>query len=116
MDEKQNDILRIIDGERWAFAKTYAKSNPHEYIVREKCSNVDFFDTLCEYIKSNGHVEYFFSHRGIYLTLGDYTYWQMGDVINRRWNDMYKVDKNTKQISKVDNWKELLQDGRILHK
>ena len=110
------DVERIIRSENWRFAKTYANSNPHEYIVRSKCTNVDFFDLLCEYIKNNGHLEYFYNHRGTYVSIGEYTYWQMGDVINRRWNDMYIVDKNTKQISKVENWKELLSDGRILHR
>ena len=105
-----------INNENWTFAKTYENSHPHEYIVRDKCSSVEFFDKLCEYIKNNGHIEYFFGHENTYLSIGKYTYWRMGKVINRRWNDMYKVDEVTKEITKVDNWKELLQDGRILHK
>ena len=51
---EQNNILSIINGEHWRFAKTYANSNPHEYIVRSKCSSVEIFDCLCEYIKNNG--------------------------------------------------------------
>ena len=98
-----------VESEKWIFAKTYAKSNPHEYIVRSRCHSVDFFDALCEYIKNNGHIEYFYNHCGTYVSIGDYTYWQMGDVINRRWNDMYIVNPKTKQIEKVKNWKELLQ-------
>lgn len=104
-----------VSSEVWHFAKTYANSNPHEYIVRSKCKSVDFFDALCEYIKNNGHIEYFYGHSGTYVVIGEYTYWKMGDVINRRWNDMYYVDK-AKQIIKVENWKELLEDGRVLHR
>lgn len=114
--ENEKYILSIIGKENWRFSKTYANSNPHEYIVRNKCSSIEDFDFLCELIKNNGHIEYFYNHRGTYLSIGDFTYWVMGDVINRRWNDMYIVDKNTKQIKKVDNWKELLEDGRILHR
>lgn len=110
------EILKSINEENWRFAKTYANSHPHEYIVRSKCKNVDFFDFLCEHIKNNGHIEYFFNRRGTYLSIGDYTYWVMGEIINRRWNDMYFVNKDTKQIEKVANWKELLEDGRVLHK
>lgn len=110
------DILKAIESEDWRFAKTYANFNPHEYIVRGKCRDVNNFDTLCVYIKNNGHKEYFFNHPNTYASIGDYTYWVMGDVINRRWNDMYKVDENTKQIMKVDNWKELLNDGRVLYR
>ena len=110
---EQNNILSIINGEHWRFAKTYANSNPHEYIIRSKCSSVEIFDYLCEYIKNNGHTEYFYNHSGTYLAIGKYTYWVMGDVINRRWNDMYNVDKVSKQITKVKNWKELLKDGRV---
>lgn len=108
------EIEEIINNEKWRFAKTYAKTHPHEYIVREKCSNADYFDCLCEYIKNNGHYEYFFSRKGIYLSIGNYTYWQMGNIINRRWNDMYKVNKDG-QIYKVENWEELLKDGRVLY-
>lgn len=96
----------ILD-EKWIFAKTYADSNPHEYIVRRLCKSVDFFDALCEQIKKEGHPEYFFNHKYIYLTIGDYTYWNMGDVINRRRNDLYYVD-DKKRIHKVDNWREIL--------
>lgn len=108
-------IEDIITTERWIFAVSYAKTHPHEYIVRGKCEDESNFDRLCEYIKKNGHFEYFFSKRGTYCSIGDYTYWVMGDVINRRWNDMYKLTKNM-QITKVDNWEELLKDGRVLHR
>ena len=111
----ENDILKIINEEHWRFAKTYANSNPHEYIVKSKCKNPDNFDALCEYIKNCGHIEYFYGHRGTYVSIGDYTYWNMGDIINRRWNIMYKVDKTTCNITKVENWKEIL-NGTILHK
>ena len=109
------DIENIIENNRWTFAKTYAKSHPHEYIVRSKCSSAKDFDFLCDFIKANGHYEYFFGKRGTYCSIGDFTYWIMGDIINRRWNDMYKLDAR-KFIYKVNNWEELLNDGRVLHK
>ena len=108
-------LNEIINSFSWTFAKSYTNTNPHEYIVRTKCGNVENFDFLCECIKKNGTVQYFFNNENLYLEVGDYTYWVMGQVINRRWNDMYVVDK-FKKIRKVDNWKELLQDGRVLYK
>ena len=108
-------INRIIEGNTWRFAKTYATTHPHEYIVKHKCSSEEDFNELCEYIKKNGHFEYFFNHRGVYCVIGEYTYWIDDNVINRRWNDMYYLNER-KQILKVDNWKELLKDGRVLHR
>ena len=108
-------INKIIEKNNWRFAKTYASTHPHEYIVKNKCSGEEDFDMLCEHIKNEGHYEYFFNKRGTYCVIGDYTYWVMGDVINRRWNDMYYLNER-KQIVKVDNWKELLKDGRVLYK
>lgn len=108
------DVKKTLESFKWRFAKTYADSHPHEYIVREKdCSN-DIFDSICEYIKKEGHYEYFFKRKGVYCSIGDYTYWVMENIINRRWNDMYYLqDKN---ICKVSNWKELLKDGRVLYR
>ncbi len=111
----ENNILHIIESENWRFAVSYANTHPHEYIVRERCSSVGNFDVLCEYIKKNGHYEYFFNKRGLYCSIGAYTYWIMENVINRRWNDMYYLTPN-KQIVKVDNWREMLEDGRVLHR
>lgn len=107
--------MKAIHNNKWRFAKTYANTNPHEYIVRNKCNSVEDFDALCELIKNEGHIEYFFNHKGTYLSIDNYTYWIDGDVINRRWNDIYYVTKDTKQIMKVENWKELLKDGRVLY-
>lgn len=113
--EMETNIEDIINAERWRFAITYAKTSPHEYIVRGRCSDVRNFDCLCEYIKNNGHYEYFFNHRYTYCSIGAFTYWVMGDVINRRWNDIYYVNEK-KQVCMVEDWEEKLNDGRILHK
>ncbi len=109
-----DDIQDIIGKEAWTFAKTYAKTHPHEYIVRCRCSSGEAFDAICEYIQKNGHYEYFFNKRGVYCSIGNYTYWIMGDVVNRRWNDMYYLTPG-RQIMKAENWKEMLEDGRVLH-
>ena len=109
------NVIEAIENEKWHFAWTYKNTHPHEYIVREKCSSVNNFDVICEYLQKNGHYEYFFNKRGAYCSIGKYTYWVMGNIINRRWNDMYYLTPN-KQIVKVENWKELLEDGRVLYK
>ena len=108
------EIEKLFDSFKWRFAKTYANSNPHEYIVRDKDCNNDVFDSICEYIKKNGHYEYFYNHKGIYISVGNFTYWIDDNILNRRWNDMYYVED--KKIYKVENWRELLKDGRVLHK
>lgn len=104
-------IESIISNTKWRFSKTKAKVFPHEYVIC-KTNNQETLSSLCEYIKRNSHFEYFYTIKGEYCSIGEYTYWITGNVINRRWNDIYKVDE-TNHIVKVDNWKKLLCDGRI---
>lgn len=108
----KQDIEIIIEKGNWRFIFTYIDTHPHEYVVREKCTDPNDFDIISQYVKDNGHQEYFFEHPGIYCSIGNYTYWVMGNIINRRWNDMYYVTSDN-HIEKVDNWKELLKDGRV---
>ena len=108
------NIDELIYKNYWRFAKTYANTHPHEYIIKNKCSSEEDFNIICEYINKNGHYEYFFNKRGTYCSIGDFTYWVMGDVINRRLNKMYSVNERG-QIIKNDDWKEYIDNGRILH-
>lgn len=106
-------VEEAISKVRWRFAKTYAKTHPHEYIVRSQCEDASAFDEICEAIRKDGHTERFFSTVNTYLSVGEYTYWRMGDVINRRWNAIYYVDEKG-IIRKIEGWEEKLNAG-ILH-
>lgn len=108
---KLNEAIRRC---RWQFAKTYANTHPHEYIVRSQCDCPEAFDTICECIRKDGHTERFFSTTNTYLMEGEYTYWRMGDVVNRRWNAIYYTDANG-VIRKTSDWREWIDDN-VLHR
>ena len=53
------EIQSFIKNESWTFAKTYALTWPHEYIVQEKVDD-DLFLKLAEHIDIFGYEEYFY--------------------------------------------------------
>jgi len=76
------DLKMFIAGSMWAFAKTYAQTWPHEYIVQEQVDNALFLG-LAESIDACGYVEHFYKKKVTYLDYDGYTYWHMGNIINR---------------------------------
>ncbi len=76
------NVVDWIEQTPWTFAKTYAKTWPHEYIVRE---NVDAarFDEFAAFIDQNGYASHFYQSKQVYLDLGARTYWHMDNIINR---------------------------------
>ena len=48
--ELSEDLKKFIENQNWIFAKTYAKTWPHEYIVQEKVDN-DLFLKLANHTK-----------------------------------------------------------------
>ena len=77
-------IKQFIDEQTWTFAKTYTKTAPHEYIVREKLDveQKEMFDTFALYIKDSGYVKYFYKTPFTYCNIGNKKYWHMENVIN----------------------------------
>ncbi len=86
-------LREIITKAHWIFAKTYAKTAPHEYCLREDKNrgNVSAADILffAECIRDYGYKELFYSHMQTYLDIDDHKYWSMDptpeetDLINR---------------------------------
>ena len=62
----------FVDAHQWIFAKTYAKTTPHEYIVvrADDVRRADF-RRMFELIEKYGVEEKFFGKPWIYLYLGD---------------------------------------------
>ena len=82
-------ILRsFVDNSDWIFAKTYAKTWPHEYIVREQVDE-DRFVELVRHIGHHGYLGKFYAKDITYLDCTNLVYWTMGasieetTVINR---------------------------------
>ena len=87
----------FAEGEKWKFATTYAKTAPHEYIVKKWLSDEDqlLFERFVQTINKESVIGYFYGHKNNYLILGDHYYWYMPfypdnvavDLINRTTTD-----------------------------
>ena len=77
------DNLKVfIKDTPWTFAKTYADTWPHEYIVQEKVDD-EFFLELANHIDTFGYEEYFYKKKMTYFDYDGYVYWHMENIINR---------------------------------
>jgi len=75
-----NDEIRLkkfIDNNRWIFAKTYAKTAPHEYLVYDDldAEMQKEYDWLVKQIEEKGVDEKFYQSTFRYLYVGDMKYW-----------------------------------------
>lgn len=91
--ELYKELREFISEQNWIFAKTYAKSWPHEYIVQEQV-NKKLFIKLANYIDKYGYVDYFYETKQIYLAYDNLIYWHMDNIINRcKIEDTYHFKK-----------------------
>jgi hypothetical protein len=82
MKEFSEKLKRFVEESNWIFAKTYAKTWPHEYIVEEKV-DLSLFGELADHIDKFGYESDFYTTKQTYFDLHGNTYWHMGNVINR---------------------------------
>lgn len=81
-------LRQFVSNEKWTFAKTYAKTWPHEYIVRGKVDE-GLFVKLVEHVKANGYQGHFYKKEITYYDDDGLVYWTMGapveetTIINR---------------------------------
>lgn len=80
--ELPEKLKTFIVNQDWIFAKTYAATWPHEYIVQERVDN-DLFLELANHIDQFGYEDYFYEMKLIYFKYNKLTYWHMGNIINR---------------------------------
>lgn len=83
----------FVERHKWKYASTYAKTAPHEYLVKKWLSEDEKhqFERLVQTINKDSVIGYFYGHKNNYLILGDYYYWYMPvypdnmavDLINR---------------------------------
>lgn len=71
----------FVESHKWKFATTYAKTAPHEYLVKKLLSEEDrlLFERLVQTINKESVVGFFYGHKNNYLILGDHYYWYMTD-------------------------------------
>lgn len=111
-----DEAKAFAETHNWNFATTYAKSAPHEYIVKYWLSDDDkvLFERLVQTIRTYSVIGYFYGHQNNYLILDDHYYWYMDcypdnmavDLINRTTTDYleyrdgayyYKPKKNVEE-------------------
>ena len=86
------NLSDFINDATWIFAKTYAKTWPHEYIVRDKVDEC-LFVSLVKHIRTHGYIGHFYSKKIIYFDDLGMVYWTMGapieetTIINRCQNN-----------------------------
>lgn len=75
----------FINSGKWTFAKTYAKTAPHEYIVRDHLSDEDknAFDAFLDLINKEGYEQKFYNTTYKYYNISDKRYWVIENVLNR---------------------------------
>ena len=77
----KNKVRKYINKVKWKEAKTYKKTFPHEYTIREWDKELEEeFEKVVMYIREAGREESFFGQRYIYLY--GYKYWSMSDPLN----------------------------------
>ena len=80
--ELSEKIMTFIANQDWIFAKTYADTWPHEYIVKERVDN-ELFLELANHIDQFGYEDYFYEMKQKYFKYNEFTYWHMDNIINR---------------------------------
>ena len=80
MNNLPTDLMGFVDNSDWIFAKTYAKTWPHEYIVRDQVDE-DRFVELVSQIRDKGYPGKFYAKDITYLDCSNLVYWTMGEPI-----------------------------------
>ena len=92
----REEAALFAEGHRWKFATTYAKTAPHEYLVKAWLPEAEQlqYERFVQTMKRDSVVGFFYGHKNDYLILGDHYYWFMGqhenmavDLINRTTTD-----------------------------
>lgn len=82
-----DELADFVEGIQWTFAKTYARTWPHEYIVK-KAPHRATFRRLAEHIHIHGYDAPFYEKTNRYFDHDGRVYWIMSEpwratIINR---------------------------------
>lgn len=74
------NLREFVEDTQWTFAKTYAETWPHEYIVRERVDE-QLFVQLVRHIRAHGYEGMFYRMAITYFDEDGLVYWTMGEPI-----------------------------------
>ena len=80
----EKEFKDFVNQFNWIFAKTYADTAPHEYIVLKKVGEQhrDEFIKIAKFIRKKGFKAYYYSRAGYYYIIDENYYWTMDDDVN----------------------------------
>ena len=74
-------IIDFLEKQHWIFAKTYAKTSPHEYCLKNDVVGTKReFEEACRVILEEGFPACFFTYPNKYIYGNGHMYWVMHDV------------------------------------
>jgi len=74
------NIKAFVNQQQWTFAKTYAQTWPHEYLVRDRVDE-ELFVLLVKHIRKCGYEGRFYHKTITYFDEDGMVYWTMGAPI-----------------------------------
>ena len=80
MKRLSKELRNFVNNSKWIFAKTYAETWPHHYIVRNRVDE-GLFIKMVKHIRKFGYEGPFYKKRYIYFEEDGYVYWTMGASI-----------------------------------
>jgi len=80
MSNLSKQLKCFIEESTWVFAKTYAETWPHEYIVRENVDSLLFIEFV-KHLRKHGYIAKFYKNDITYFDDSDMMYWTMGAPI-----------------------------------
>ena len=82
MNQFPEQLMKFIEDSDWIFAKTYATTWLHEYIVQEQVDG-ELFLALAHHIDTFCYESHFYKTKQVYYDYDGYSYWHMDNIINR---------------------------------
>ena len=119
-----DELKQFIESVEWTWAKTYAETWPHYYIVKDRVDG-ELFVRMVRHIRQFGKEGPFYSRRFIYYEEDGLVYWTMGaptektTIINRCTPENtyeFRQKAGTLPLSKVISHKVILPDTCTLYR
>ena len=80
MKKFPDELRDFVNNSNWTFAKTYATTWPHHYIVRDRVDE-ELFVHLVKHVRKFGYEGPFYNKKYTYFEEDGYVYWTMGDPV-----------------------------------
>ena len=113
MNQFPDEIKAFMKANKWIFAKTYADTWPHHYLVIDRVDNKDLFSKMAAHIRQYGYLGTFYKTPITYYEEDGMVYWTMvppeGDP---KW---YPVEKENiiNRCPKEDTYESRLAKGTL---